>query len=577
MVLLHVAVFDRDGQPARGLTADDFVVIDNGVEYEVALALSPEVAPIDVALIFDQSESIRESAPTIKRDARAFLDTLGPEDCAFVLPFQHRMGPGEWGRPTDATLLETIDRAPVEGGTSLHDALILGLSEVQSWTIPNSLASSVFTGAQTNGRAGSDSPFVVFGANASCGPSASRESGGATAYRRKALVVLTDGKDTTSRHSWGELLDYVGEADVPVFAVAMGDAVLAAVLRGAGSPASRIANWRLRTIAESTGGQYVRGTGSEDRLRDAYGEIVTTLRASYLVGFYPREDHFDATAAPDAVSSVHTHDIEVRMRRPGYRVTSRAEYLRGEQDSRYARASARRGVELMRQRRFEEALYEAESSILADPSLADGHFLKAVALFMLGRHSEAEAAVRSAVELEPGVAALRQVAWQVHYELGDDEAAWQDAIRAHHAGADMDDEIEMLRARSEPPDELALRLDAPLIFVESSNDNDPQVRARLAPVVSAIARGVSRSPGLGLAGNPQAAHYFVSLDADDPDRRRPRRLDANLELYNYASRRLRRYDLNVDDIADSDAVAAAVDEALAELVDWLTRGRQEDE
>ena len=76
MVRLHAAVLGDDG-PVTDLTAADFFVIDNGVEHEVALALTPAETPIDVALVFDQSDSIRQAAPTVKRDARAFLDALG--------------------------------------------------------------------------------------------------------------------------------------------------------------------------------------------------------------------------------------------------------------------------------------------------------------------------------------------------------------------------------------------------------------------------------------------------------------------------------------------------------------------
>ncbi len=132
IVRLHAAVLDGDGNPVTGLTARDFVVVDNGVEHEVALALSPGDTPIDVALVFDQSDSIRQSAPTVKRDARAFLDALGPDDCAFVLPFQHRIGPGIWGPPADPSLLQIIDLSRLEGGTSFNDALMVGLAEMQS-------------------------------------------------------------------------------------------------------------------------------------------------------------------------------------------------------------------------------------------------------------------------------------------------------------------------------------------------------------------------------------------------------------------------------------------------------------
>ena len=43
----------------------------------------------------------------------------------------------------------------------------------------------------------------------------------------------------------------------------------------------------MRELAELTGGRFVVGSGSETRLREAYEEIITILRGSYLLGFYP--------------------------------------------------------------------------------------------------------------------------------------------------------------------------------------------------------------------------------------------------------------------------------------------------
>ena len=145
VVRLHVAVLDRDGNPVTGLRAADFVVVDNGVEHPVALALTPEDTPIDVALLFDQSDSIRKGAPTVKQDARAFLDALGPRDCVFVLPFRHKIGPGTWGPAADPEVLETINRTRVEGGTSFNDAVMVAVAEVQGWNVPHILAPQVVT------------------------------------------------------------------------------------------------------------------------------------------------------------------------------------------------------------------------------------------------------------------------------------------------------------------------------------------------------------------------------------------------------------------------------------------------
>ena len=80
LVVLNVAVLDDDGEPVTGLTAEDFKISEDGVRQEIALFASSSNTPLDIALVLDMSGSVAASAPAIKRDAKAFLDALGPSD-----------------------------------------------------------------------------------------------------------------------------------------------------------------------------------------------------------------------------------------------------------------------------------------------------------------------------------------------------------------------------------------------------------------------------------------------------------------------------------------------------------------
>lgn len=590
VVRLHAAVLD-DGRPVTDLTAGDFVVIDNGVEHEVALALTPIETPIDVALVIDQSDSIRQGAPTVKRDARAFLDALGPDDCAFVLPFQHYVGPGIWGPAMAPSLLQIIDRARLEGGTSLNDAVIVGLSEVQRWNVPAVLAGRVATdyrqptieggvgidfttGAapapeaepDTPGFSRADLPFRVFPSDFGCGGADGATQGG----RRKALVVLSDGVDTTSAHTFGELLGFVYQTDVPVFPVAIGHAGSRPPSENRESRrAARIAEGRLKKLAEITGGKYVVGSGSETRLREAYDQIITILRGSYLLGYYP--PRADGTQLSGA--AVHEHEVAVKVRRRGLEVFARTEYHRTASNTQVAHSAARLGAELVLAEELEGAMAAARRAVVADAELWDGHFLEATALWMDRRPQPALAALQRALWLEPGVAAFHYLAWQLRYDLGDDAAAWEHAIRAQLAGADMQEAMNMLAARSTPPEALEARLGVPRVFVEGPRSDDPAKYARLTGLVRALSRRVSDSPLLSLVRDPLAADYYLYVDADDPDRRRPRALASRLELYNYTDQRLWREDMDVADLEDAEQLAGSVDQTLARLEEWLLKGR----
>ncbi len=597
VVRLHVAVLD-DGRPVTDLTAGDFVVIDNGVEHEIALALTPIETPIDVALVIDQSDSIRLGAPTVKRDARAFLDALGPDDCAFVLPFQHRVGPGIWGPSMAPSLLQIIDRSSLEGGTSFNDAVIVGLAEVQRWSVPAVLAARVSTeyrqptiaggvginlgpdlatGAapepeaapDTPGFGRADLPFRLFPSNFGCGGVAG-VAGAMPGDRRKALVVLTDGVDTTSTHTFGELLGFVYQSNVPVFPVAIGHP-------GSRPPsqsrearrAARIAEERLKKLAEATGGKYTLGSGSETRLREAYDEIITILRGSYLLAYYPQL--VDGTQRSGA--AVHEHEIEVTVRRRGLEVFSRAEYHRTANDTQLARSALRLGAELVLEEDLEGAMAAARRAVVADADLSDGHFLEATVLWMDRRPRAALAALQRALWLEPGVASSHYLAWQLQYDLGADAAAWEHAIRAQLAGADMQEAMDMLALRSAPPEALEARLGVPRVFVEGARSDDPAKYRRLTGLVRALSRRVSDSPLLGLVRDPLAADYYLYVDAEDLDLRRPGALESRLELYNYTDQRLWREDMDVADLEDAEQLIASVDQTLAQLEQWLLKGR----
>ena len=147
------------------------------------------------------------------------------------------------------------------------------------------------------------------------------------------------------------------------------------------------------------------------------------------------------------------------------------------------------------------------------------------------------------------------------------------AIRAQLAGADMEEAMDMLALRSAPPEALEARLGVPRVFVEGARSDDPAKYRRLTELVRALSRRVSDSPLLGLVRDPLAADYYLYVDAEDPDLRRPGALESRLELYNYTDQRLWREDLDVADLEDAEQLISSVDQTLVQLEQWLLKGR----
>ena len=213
LVVLNVAVLDDDGEPVTGLTAADFRLSEDGVAQEVSLFASSSNTPLDVALVLDMSGSVAMSAPTVKEDAKAFLAALGPEDCVYFVPFREEVHAGTWSAPDEPALVGFVDRLPLQGGTALYDALARALSNVDRTRyamLPgeNGLGDDLrFDGLYC----GSPLPLPNFGVPGS--------------VRRTALVVLSDGGDEHSRSTYADTLVSAWSSMVPIFSVAVGDAL----------------------------------------------------------------------------------------------------------------------------------------------------------------------------------------------------------------------------------------------------------------------------------------------------------------------------------------------------------------
>jgi hypothetical protein len=333
--------------------------------------------------------------------------------------------------------------------------------------------------------------------------------------------------------------------------------------------AARIAEGRLKKLAEATGGKYTVGSGSETRLREAYDQIITILRGSYLLAYYPQR----VDGAQLSLAELHEHEVKVTVRRRGLEIFARTEYHRTANDTQVARSALRLGAELLLDEDLEGAMAAAQRAIVADAELWDGHFLEATVLWMDGRTRPALAALQRALWLAPGVASSHYLAWQLQYDLGGDAAAWEQAIRAQLAGADMQEAMDMLALRSAPPEALEARLGAPRVFVEGPRSDDPAKYARLTGLVRALSRRLSDSPALGLVRDPLAADYYLYVEAEDPDLRHPGALESRLELYDYTDQRLWREDMDVADLEDAEQLIDSVDQALLRLEEWLAKGR----
>ncbi len=248
LVELNVSVLDEAGRFAKGLAKEDFTVLEDGVPQSLSAFEFAESLPMALGLVLDGSGSMDKAMPLVKQAATEFVTNLvGEKDKGFVIEFRERptLLAAMTSRRTD--LIRAIGEARAGGATAFHDSIVLGLYQFRA-------------------LAG-----------------------------KKALVVLTDGKDNHSSTDWPTLRRYARTAGVPIFVVGLDLGMFDVGLKS-----------RLKEIAADTGGE-VFFIGGAKELPEIYRKIETEVRSQYFLSYLTesrkKDDEFRL--------------VEVRLGKPG--------------------------------------------------------------------------------------------------------------------------------------------------------------------------------------------------------------------------------------------------------------------
>ncbi|HYK43276.1 MAG TPA: VWA domain-containing protein [Thermoanaerobaculia bacterium] len=225
-VELYTSVTDK-GRPVPGLQASNFKIFEDGVIQKVESFEYVKNLPISIGVMIDTSASMLESLPEAEQAAISFLDySIGPKDRAFTISFDNE--PYVLSKLTNRKdkLYRSMAGLRAEGSTALYDAIVFGLYQ--------------FTGVKG----------------------------------KKALVILTDGKDTTSKFDFDTTLEYVRKAGIQVYGIGLKI-----------SGAELDVKYKLNKLANVSGGQtfYI---DSAKHLDAVYKQINEELRSQYLLTYY---------------------------------------------------------------------------------------------------------------------------------------------------------------------------------------------------------------------------------------------------------------------------------------------------
>jgi Ca-activated chloride channel family protein len=269
LIRLNVTVTDATRRYVSTLGRDDFVVTENGVPQTLTFFARTNI-PLALALLIDSSASMEQSLHTAQEAAVGFVRRLGPADMATVIDFDSRVQIAHEFTSDQDELERAIRSTQAGGSTSLYNAVYIALREL----------SRRF-------------PFED-----------------ADALRRRAMVVLSDGEDTSSLVTFEEVLDAAARSDTVLYTIGLAD-------RGSGGTGpGKDGEFVLRRLTQQTGGRAFFPTDVKD-LAMIYSDIRDELASQYALAYESGSGTSDGKWRSIAVR-VNRSDVSVRTRQGYY-------------------------------------------------------------------------------------------------------------------------------------------------------------------------------------------------------------------------------------------------------------------
>ena len=290
-VLLNIAVSDDYGHQVVDLRKDDFIIAEDGQRQDIS-TFQTSVVPVNVILLLDASGSVINELSSIRDAAVHFVEHLGPEDKVSIFEFHTKVEViQDWTSNLDDlkhAIMWRFRPGPIPkagGNTSLYDAIYLASDEKL-----------------------------------------------ATVTGRKAIIILTDGDDTSSKVTYEQALAALIRSDAVVYVVSKAQAMIeqlkpyrGKVSRILGGGTAQQADWMIsrleqaenlmKNISMRTGGELYSPLKDEE-LKGVYGQVAHELKSQYILTYISKNDTRDGKL----------RHIRVYMSKPGLTPRTRDSY-----------------------------------------------------------------------------------------------------------------------------------------------------------------------------------------------------------------------------------------------------------
>ena len=235
LVLVPVTVTDPFGRPVIALAKQDFTVYEEDKPQEIRYFMEEE-APISISVLLDVSKSMSDKINIERAAIVEFFKNANPDDEYFAITFSDH--PRLLAGPTRS--IDDVERRLIAvepgGPTALLDAIYLAEFQLRS-----------------------------------------------ARYRRKAIVIISDGGDNASRYTLREIKSLVQESDAQIYAIGLFDTFFFNTLE------ERLGKKWLNEITDRTGGRTVT-VDDRESIPKAAAAISREMRNQYVLGYNPKSE-----------------------------------------------------------------------------------------------------------------------------------------------------------------------------------------------------------------------------------------------------------------------------------------------
>jgi Ca-activated chloride channel family protein len=268
LVSLNVTVTDAQGHYATDLDQANFNVFEDGVKQDITFFTKTNL-PIALSILLDTSASMENKLQTAQDAAIGFAKRLRPQDLAEVIDFDSRVTTLQNFTNNSGDLELAIRKTSAGGSTSLYNAVYIALKDLK--------------------KVVAKSPDEI---------------------RRQAIVLLSDGEDTSSLLPFDEVLDLAKRSETAIYCIG-----LRSEAPEHGSKGFKEAEFVLNKLSQETGARTFFPQQVVE-LNGIYGQIAEELSNQYTIGYSSRNPRRDGAWRRIAVRT--DRQGVVARTKPGY-------------------------------------------------------------------------------------------------------------------------------------------------------------------------------------------------------------------------------------------------------------------